>query len=148
MMSRNSSPREIKVGPAHCWVVVWTEDDRYPFTKNFLHVLPYRWSQSRVLDYLLGLCHNTALEIFERRSWMNSRTKTGMIVHKDGSGITVGGHPYLLAWRVKDFRSVYNPESQVEIVTFTRLARMRLNRQTGLLEVQEPASEFSLKLKH
>lgn len=139
--------QEIKIGPAHCWVITWSKDDRYPFTKNFLHVLPYRWGTSRVLDYVLGVYHNSALWTFERRSWMNSKPRHGIIIEERGPTITVGHNPYLSAWRVRDFRSVYKLETKVEIVTFTLPARRRFNRETGSIEVEGASSEMSLELK-
>ena len=149
--TRQTSPersREIKIGPAHCWVISWSKDERYPFTKNFLHVLPYRWGPSRVLDYLLGIYHNSALQIFERRSWLNSKPRHGIVIEERGPRITVGHYPYLSAWLVRDFRSVYKLETKVEIVTFTLPPGAHFNRETGYVETEGPSREFSLEFKH
>jgi hypothetical protein len=119
----------------HCWVIKWHEDERYPFTKNFLYILPWRWTSQHVLEHVLCLYHNSpVIMIFERGGWMNSKTRCGILISIQGPRITVGGNPFLVASRVKDFRVVLDSERRVEIVSYTQPPGVRWIRGTNEIE--------------
>ena len=45
----------------HCWVVRWVRGEGYPFTTGVFQVLPWRWHEETVVDYLYGLYYNSPL---------------------------------------------------------------------------------------
>jgi hypothetical protein len=134
----------------HCWVIKWQEDERYPFTKNFLHVLPWRWTSSHVLEHVLSLYHNSpALMIFERASWMNSKPRYGIFIRNEGSRIIVGDHPFfLMGCRVKDFCVVREPEKRVEVVSYTQPQGFRWNPKVSEMERIGSAVQVRVEMKY
>src|SRR4051812_29195898 len=87
----------------HCWVVRWAKGEGYPFTMDFLQVLPWRWKPEQVLDYLYGLYYNSPLtRISERADWADSKPRTGLLVLNEAKRIIVGPHPFLVANLVTD----------------------------------------------
>jgi hypothetical protein len=120
----------------HCWVIKWEEDERYPFTKELLHVLPWRWTSDHVLEHVLSLYHNSPkLMIFERASWMNSKPRYGIFIINNGPRIIVGENPYLVASRVHDFSVVHDKERGLEIVSYTQPPGVRWkNKESNEIE--------------
>jgi hypothetical protein len=136
----------MKKNARSCWVIKWDEDERYPFTKDFLHVLPWRWSGDDVLQYVLGLYYNSpVLMIFERVSWMNSKPRYGIFIRNEGPRIIVGSNPFLVASYVKDFRVVRDRERRVEIVSYTKPHGVRLNKETN--EIEKAGSTVPIRIE-
>jgi|SRR5271165_111067 len=133
----------------HCWVIKWDEDERYPFTKNFLYVLPWRWTSGHVLEHVLSLYHNSSmLMIFERSSWMNSKNRYGLFIENQGSRIIVGDNPYLVASKVRDFRVVHDPERRVEIVSYTEPYGFRWNKETNEIEKAGSSAPIRIEVRY
>jgi len=130
----------------HGWVIKWDEDERYPFTKNFLYVLPWRWTSKRVLEQVLSLYHNSPLVmIFERGDWMDSKTRLGIFIKNLGPKIIVGENPILVASRVTDFRVVLDPERRIEIVSFTQPPGLRWKKGTN--EIENAGSSVPVRIE-
>ena len=116
-MSRNSLTEK----EYHCWIVKWTwlGDHRRP--DPLCHLLPYRWGNRQVRDYVKALYVNSecvdslsALALLKDRKFWNSRLKD------DGCLITTSTNPALEAHRVTDLTVEYNGKERKEILRWTR----------------------------
>jgi hypothetical protein len=138
-------PHEGKDG-RHCWVIKWDENERYSFTKNFLYVLPWRWTANQVLEHVLSVYHNSPLVmIFERGDWMNSKTQQGLFIEMLGPKIIVGENPNLVASRVEDFRVVLDPQKRVQIVSYTQPPGVRVKKEAN--ETENVGSSWPVRLE-
>jgi hypothetical protein len=104
-----------------CWIVKWNwiGDHRRP--DPLCHLLPYRWGNPQVRDYVKALYANSehvdslsALALLRDRKFWNSRLKD------DGCLITTSTNPALEAHRVTDLTVEYNGKERKEILRWTR----------------------------
>jgi hypothetical protein len=113
----------------HFWVIRWVGDQ---FQKDFLHVLPARWGQSRVKLYMVGLYFNSpSLLISERTSRIKSIPNP--VIHPLGL-IIVGDNPFLVGCEVQDLTIDHQTAKGVEVISYTEPVGYRLSESTGLPE--------------
>ena len=103
-----------------CWVVRWVRGEGYPFTPGVFQVLPWRWHEEKVLDYLYGLYYNSPLRrIAARAEWADSKPHLGLLVLKEAKRIIVGEYPFLVANLVEDLAVTSDEAKGVDRVSFT-----------------------------
>jgi hypothetical protein len=144
-----------KATVGHCWVVRWARGERYRFTIDFLQVLPWRWSEDKVLDYLYGLYYNSPLtKISDRAEWADSKPHLGLLVLKEPKRIIVGDHPFLVANLVTDLSVTSDDVKGLDRVTFTEPPGTHFDVEGGKVlrhrpampvEIEVPRSDVSAK---
>ena len=75
---------------------------------------------------------------------MNSKTRHGIFIKNQGTRITVGGNPFLVASRVKDFRVALDSERRVEIVSYTQPPGFRWKERTN--EIEKDGSSVPVRI--
>ena len=128
-----------------CWVVRWVRGEGYPFTAGVLQVLPWRWSEGQVLDYLYGLYYNSPLRgLADRAEWAEGHPHLGLLVLKEPKRLIVGEHPFLVANWVEDLAVRTDEAEGVDRVTFTEPAGTHFDIEGGKVLRHRPAMPVEL----
>jgi hypothetical protein len=130
-----------------CWVVRWVKGEGYPFTAGVLEVLPWRWPEDKVLDYLYGLYYNSPLRpLAERAEWAEGKAHLGLLVLKEPKRLIVGELPFVVANRVEDLCVSADEARGVERVTFTEPAGTYFDLEGEKVLRHHPATAVELEL--
>jgi|GEM_PF-2205946 len=130
-----------------CWVVRWVRGEGYPFTAGVFQVLPWRWHEETVLDYLYGLYYNSPLRrISDRAEWADSKPHLGLLVLKEAKRIIVGEHPFLAADLVTDLSVIADEAKGVDRVSFTEPPGTRFDVEGGKVLRHHPATPVELEV--
>ena len=136
-----------KVTIGHCWVVRWARGEDHPFTTGFLQVLPWRWPEEKVLDYLYGLYYNSPLtRIAERAEWADSKPRLGLLVLKEAKRLIIGDHPFLVANLVTDLCVSCDEAKGVDRVSFTKPPGTHFDVEGGKVLRHRPALAVEIEV--
>jgi hypothetical protein len=136
-----------KATVGHCWVIRWARGEGYPFTTDFFQVLPWRWHEDKVLDYLYSLYYNSPLtKISDRAEWADSEPRLGLLVLKEPKRIIVGEHPFLGANLVTDLCVTYDEAKGLDRVTFTEPPGTHFDVEGGKVLRHRPAMPVEMEV--
>jgi hypothetical protein len=131
-----------------CWVVRWQLQPQSSILQDFFQVLPWRWKEEKVKEYLCSLHYNTPTRpITERIDWMNSEVPIGLVVLEEKNRVIVGEHPFLVADLVTDFSVAYDPSRDVDVLSYTEPAGTRFDIERGKVIRKGPPVKVSFELK-
>jgi len=130
---------------ARAWIVQWRRhrvDSPIRDCDLRPHILPWRWSSERVLDYMRCVFWNSALWTpFESLNRVNEREPLGILVQNNGTWLLYGDATCLIAYPVKDLRITRTVLGKI-VMEWTTPANIAVDRESGrLLRVGKPAAE-------
>lgn len=131
-----------------CWVVRWRMEEKSSVLQDFLHVLPWRWNSGKVEEYLFSLYYNSpTLAVSERRGWMNSKVRTGLLVLREQKRVVVGDGPFLVANLVEDFSVNYDATRGAETLSYTEPQGTRFDLEGGKVVRDSPPVKVNFELQ-
>jgi hypothetical protein len=130
-----------------CWVVRWVKGEGYPFANGVFQVLPWRWPEEKVLDYLYGLYYNSPMRrIADRAEWADSKPHLGLLVLKEPKRLIVGEHPFLVANLVEDLAVSSDDAKGVDCVSFTEPPGTHFDIEGGKVLRHRPATPVEVEV--
>ena len=119
----------------------------YPFTTGVFQVLPWRWHEEQVLDYLYSLYYNSPLRrISDRAEWADSKPHLGLLVLKEAKRLIVGEHPFLVADLVTDLAVISDEAKGVDRVSFTEPPGTYFDLEDGKVLRHRPATPVEIEV--
>ena len=122
-----------KLRPKCAWVIEWCAiGTSLKIKSKILHVLNPRLQSSSVTQYMQCLYLNSEMESgMDRIAFLRGDCWYG-IVRDEGTHITVGPNPCLVAWYVKDLTIEIDYERSLEVFRWTHILGARMKREVCL----------------
>jgi len=108
---------------AAAWVIEWEwEGDHRALNDSPVYILPWRWSEDRVLSFLRAIYYNNS-ELFEADYGLHELShpkRYERLEIFEARRIFFGHNPYLVCAYAKDFSCTMDDDGKTEILSWTR----------------------------